>query len=443
MISPYGPKVAVVGLSFGDEGKGTITDHLTAEYDYDLVVKSSGAAQCAHHVVREDGSWHRFAQFGSGTFNGARTFLSKFFMVDPLRLAAEADALEVLGVRDPLSLMCVDERCLITTPYHAAANRAKEILRGDAAHGSCGVGVGETMAYDLDSFSSGLRVRDIVSATPGRLNAKLRQIQDHYSQHLGRVFWDELRAIPNTDVPDLEVAYQAFAHAVQLIDRYDADRMIRDNAVVFEGSQGVLLDEWYGMHPFTTWSTTTFENADALADGEQVYHLGVLRAYTTRHGAGPFPTELEPHQAPQEAHNGTGRFQGAWRAGRFDAVLARYALEVCGGVDGLALTHLDHFDRDGQAWISGAYCDGYLIDGMKVTDLFPKDRYDDLEYQERMGAQLARVDEPLLHSWPPASHPEDVIPEILGVPLDIASYGPKNSDKRVMRECGSPFSLSA
>jgi hypothetical protein len=106
---------------------------------------------------------------------------------------------------------------------------------------------------------------------------------------------------------------------------------------VFEGAQGVLLDEWRGFHPYTTWSTTTFDNVAASA---RRLPARVLRCFTTRHGAGPMVTE-DARFALVDPHNPTGPWQGAFRVGHFDAVAHRYALEVAGGVDGLALTHLD------------------------------------------------------------------------------------------------------
>lgn len=131
-----------------------------------------------------------------------------------------------------------------------------------------------------------------------------------------------------------------------LTDGAHLARVLRTGSVVFEGAQGVLLDEWHGFHPYTTWSTTTFANAEALLaeSGRScpARRLGVVRAYTTRHGPGPHMTEdRELAALLPEPHNGTGAWQGAFRVGHFDAVAHAYAVEVCGGVDALALTHLD------------------------------------------------------------------------------------------------------
>ncbi|TDB72357.1 adenylosuccinate synthetase, partial [Actinomadura sp. KC216] len=155
--------VIVVDLGFGDAGKGTVVDHLCStrpaflggrpprppgERGVATVVRFNGGAQAAHNVVLDDGRHHTFAQFGSGTFTpGVRTHLSRFMLVDPLALAAEADHLRALGVADALDRLTADRDALLTTPYHRAANRARETARGAARHGSCGMGIGETVAY--------------------------------------------------------------------------------------------------------------------------------------------------------------------------------------------------------------------------------------------------------------------------------------------------------
>ncbi|MFI0789171.1 adenylosuccinate synthetase [Streptomyces lydicus] len=128
----------------------------------------------------------------------------------------------------------------------------------------------------------------------------------------------------------------------------------RTGRLVLEGAQGVLLDEWHGFHPYTTWSTTTFAGAERLlaeaGRPHSALRLGVVRTCTTRHGPGPLVTEdPAPLRAQPEPHNGHGRWQGAFRAGHFDAVAHSYAVEVCGGVAALAVTHLDAPGRCGGA----------------------------------------------------------------------------------------------
>lgn len=432
MNIPFGKNVAVIGLGFGDEGKGTMVDYLTSAFDYSVVVKSSGGAQCAHHVVLPDGSVHRFAQFGSGTFNGAMTLLSRFFLVDPLRLSSEADALERLGVVDPYDMIMADRRCLITTPLHAAANRVRELRRGADAHGSCGIGIGETVHHNLVT-DDGLRVGDL--ASEGLVYNTLTHMLNHYRSELGDEFTEllaeEFCIAGGDDLRHLVEAYLAFYARVAVLSAEDMDFVIQTNTVVFEGSQGVLLDEWYGFHPYTTWSTTTFANADALALGQEVYHLGVMRAYTTRHGAGPFPTEVPVDEMPPELHNGTGRFQGGWRSGHFDALLMKYAIDVCGRVDGLAVTHLDRPTTHYSDHYAGNANKGYSITGLE-----PKhpDNIEDLDYQLGFTEFLSGA-RPVLRKWDWNDKTvTEVIADRLQTPVVVESYGPTADDKVLQLE---------
>ncbi|GGM82714.1 adenylosuccinate synthetase [Lentzea pudingi] len=335
--------VIVVGLGFGDEGKGAVVDALCAEGSVSTVIRFNGGAQAAHNVIA-DGRHHTFSQFGSGTLAGVPTWLSRFVLVEPIALATESRELEALGVANPLSLVSVDAQALLTTPFHVAANRARERARGGDRHGSCGKGIGETAWYGL---LAGAREGDVVEGQrvlgePGPaptvgdcLNPnQLRQRLDA----LGRFYEPLIGEGPSVD--DLVGLYGAFADAVRITQGHEG--LLDAGRVVFEGAQGVLLDETYGFHPHTTWSTVVPRNARELLQGRPARVIGVTRTYQTRHGAGPLPTE-DPDVLARfpERHNGTGEFQGALRAGHLDANLLRYSVDCCGGVDGLAVTHLD------------------------------------------------------------------------------------------------------
>ncbi|HEX7304253.1 adenylosuccinate synthetase [Lentzea sp.] len=337
--------VIVVGLGFGDEGKGAVVDALCADGPVSAVVRFNGGAQAAHNVV-VDGRHHTFSQFGSGTLAGVPTWLSRFVLVEPIALATESRELEAIGVADPLSLLSVDAGALLTTPFHVAANRARENARGADRHGSCGKGIGETVWYGL---LDGHKLGDVVEEQevlgepgpaptvgdcldPRALRRKLDALARFYEPLIGA----------GPEVDGLVELYRAFADAVRITTGDEAGRLADSGRLVFEGAQGVLLDETYGFHPHTTWSTVVPRNARELLQGRSARVLGVTRTYQTRHGAGPLPTE-DPAVLARfpERHNGTGEFQGAWRAGHLDADLLRYSVDCCGGIDGLAVTHLD------------------------------------------------------------------------------------------------------
>ena len=415
----------VVDLGYGDAGKGTVVDWLCSPANgggpVPAVVRFNGGAQAAHNVVTPDGRHHTFAQFGSGTFHaGVLTHLSRYVLVDPLALVAEADHLVALGVPDALDRLTVDRRALLTTPYHRAANRAREIARGAARHGSCGVGIGETAAYALAYEDDAPRVGDC--ADPRVLCRKLTLVRDRLSEELG-----ELQA---PLVAACVEAFRAFAGSVRLVDDAYLPRLLRRGRVVFEGAQGVLLDEWQGFHPYTTWSTTTFANAEALLAeaglAGSARRLGVLRTYATRHGPGPFVTEDTALTAGlPDRHNSHGRWQGAFRVGHFDAVAIRYALEVSGGADALALTHLDV----AQARADLRICRAYEIDDQRVERL-PVGPPGDLDRQARLARRLLAA-RPVCHRV--AGGWIETVGEALDLPVVLGSFGPTAADKRELR----------
>jgi len=406
----------VVDLGYGDTGKGTVVDWLCScqgSRPVHSVARFNGGAQAAHHVVTRDGRCHAFAQFGSGTFTpGVRTHLSRFVLVDPLALAAEAAHLAGIGVTGALDLLTVDRDALLATPYHQAANRAREVARGASRHGSCGMGIGETASYALAYPDNAPRVGDC--ATPRVLSRKLTALRDRLTGELG-----SLDAPPVADVCH---AYRAFASRVKVVDGGYLARLLRAGPVVFEGAQGVLLDEWRGFHPYTTWSTTTFANAEQLLAeaGQTAVRLGVTRCYMTRHGPGPFVTE-DTSLDLREPHNGHNPWQGRFRTGHLDAVALRYSIEVAGGVDAIALTHLDTAARHPELQM----CLSYQAGGHSLRRL-PVGPPRDLDHQERLTQML-------LAAQPVYSLPDggwaDAIAETTGAPVVVRSYGPTAADK--------------
>ncbi len=418
-----GDHVIVVDLGYGDAGKGSVVDWLCAQPGRGsvlvtrprTVVRFNGGAQAAHNVIMPDGRHHAFAQFGSGTFTpDVRTHLSRFVLVDPLALAAEAAHLASVGVGDALDRLTVDRDALITTPYHRLANQARERARGAARHGSCGMGIGETANYALEHPDDAPRVGDC--AEPRRLADKLTLLRDWL---LAEFDADDRSGVP--PVTDMSEAFAAFAERVRVVGGSHLSRLLHAGPAIFEGAQGVLLDEWHGFHPYTTWSTTTFANAETLLAeaGQAGERLGAIRCYMTRHGPGPLVTEDPTLELP-DPHNGWGRWQGSFRVGHFDAVAVRYAIEAAGDVDSIALTHLD---------VAGQHplliCDGYVIDGQRIGRLVVgRDR--DLVRQEQMTNLLLHA-RPVCHD--PGSDWPAVVANALARPVTVMSYGPTMRDK--------------
>lgn len=407
----------VTGLGFGDCGKGTVTDALTRRFGAQLVVRFNGGAQAGHNVVLPDGRHHTFAQLGAGTFvEGVRTHLAANVVVHPTALAVEADYLARAGVVDALRRLTVDPRCLVTTPFHQAAGRLRERL---SRHGTCGVGVGETMrdalAHGHDTLRMGglheagtreqlerLRARLLQSLPPDvEQDADWSALQD---RGLAQRWLDAVLALPLRLVSDDEVAH---AH--------------REHTIVFEGAQGILLDEHHGFHPHTTWSTCTARNALhwLRSSPHRVERVGVLRSTLTRHGAGPLPSEsAELSTRLPEPHNSDAGWQGAFRVGWFDPVLLRYAMAANGGVDWLALTHVDR--RQAR------FVEQYDVELPTLTA--PEGSPERLAQQAALTGALTRV-APTLAPVPDSDF-AGWVEHTLGAPVGMTSHGPTHADKR-------------
>lgn len=440
--------VIVVDLGFGDAGKGTMIDWLARTRGSHTVVRFNGGAQAGHNVVTADGRHHTFSQFGSASFvPGVRTHLSRFMLLSPLAMLAEERVLARKGVTDAFERTTISADALVITPFQRAANRVREMSRGDGRHGSCGMGIGETMADLRDAPELAVRAWEL-AAGGMPLERKLRDVQAYKtSQMRGEI--DRCRAlgVAADDIACLEDggmieryfdALGPFLDKAQLVDDGHLGTILAEpGSVLFEGAQGVLLDEAWGFHPYTTWSNCTFGNALLLLaehgyDGDFT-RLGVVRAYATRHGPGPFVTEdAELGRLIPDMHNRMDDWQRNFRVGWFDAVATRYAVEACGGVDTLAVTGLDRL-RDVPFWKT---CSSYdTADGSMRRIPVPRDR----AAQEALTTVLMAAS-PVLEQHPRGllgfQDGADAYVEWLGrasgVPVSVTSYGPTAGDKRVV-----------
>jgi adenylosuccinate synthase len=359
--------IVLVGLGFGDCGKGSVTDFLTRKHEARTVVRFNGGAQAGHNVVTSDKKHHTFSQFSSGTLAGAETYLSRYMVVNPLLLQYEEEHLATLGVTDAYQRLVIDEGALVTTPFHMAVNRLRELHReafltckgvGFGRHGSCGMGIGETVSDSIQDPDGSIRMRDFRKQTvvKDKLEAirqkKMREmihflddLPVELSEDMTRKIMSEYTLLEDRTLVDycMETYYHLVdTVGVRVVDQSYLEGALKDGTTLFEGAQGVLLDEEYGFHPYSTWSNCTFHNALDLLKGfsGKVTRMGVTRTYLTRHGAGPFPSEDTDARVVE--HNTRGEWQGAFRVGFYDFVLARYAREVLGGMDEVALNHLDH-----------------------------------------------------------------------------------------------------
>ena len=429
-----------VDLGFGDAGKGSVVDYLVREHSAHTVVRYNGGAQAGHRVVTAGPApqEHVFAQFGSGALAGAATHLSRFMLLDPLAMLQEEKHLRALGVADAFDRATIDAQALVITPFQRAVNRLKELSRGGLRHGSCGMGIGETMADRLAYGDRALLAGDL--GDPDVLRAKLgflrtANLAKARGLDLRLAGFEAAQAEWQTLVDDSWIdwlidAYPAFAARAQIVPGQHLHAILRrPGAVVFEGAQGVLLDEWGGFHPHTTWSATTLHNAHCLLAeagyGGAVTRIGVTRAYMTRHGAGPLVTEDAALTAalPDPA-NGFGAWQQGFRLGWLDLVLLRYARELVGPLDWLAVTCLDRLALLPELNV----CRRYRCDGGALDRLAPSPIPHNLVYQEGLTHLLARC-QPVLE---PAESPAmllNLLATELGVPVGLTSHGPSAEHK--------------
>lgn len=360
----------IAGLGYGDEGKGATVDFICRTRQIALVVRYNGGSQSSHAVVCPDGKVHTFAQFGSGMFvPSVRTHLSRFMLVDPQTMMCEEQCLRDLGITDAFKRTSVDERCVIITPFQRAVNRIQLLVKG--GHNSCGMGVGQARADHIFHGDKVLFARD-TQEDPKELHRKVRFIQKisqkavekfkHYSDSCKEY-------IEYLYDPDAVGRYLAdliqWQQQVTLVRGMDL-RAKNGDDIVFEGAQGVLLDEKHGEPEFNTWTNTTFENAFTLLNESRfqgsIKKIGVTRTYLTRHGDGPFKTEDATLTYP-EPHNEDDGSQGKFRRGHFDLSLIKRAIDIVGGIDGVALNHLDvnknFFTRENSEIEQLAFIRGY------------------------------------------------------------------------------------
>jgi adenylosuccinate synthase len=339
--------IVTVGLGFGDEGKGATVDYLCRRLAADLVIRYSGGSQAGHNVELPDGRRHTFSQFGAGTLTGVPTYLGSQVIIHPRALIREADHLRELGVVDPHAMLDIHPRCLVSTYYHQTMNQLRELSRGAARHGSCGHGIGETRSYWLRYGDDSIFAEDLHD------RAVLRDKLALMRQRLFIDLQEFVDSVPSDALREYDLFGIASAGVAEGLLEVGALIQTRDTipdctTAIFEGAQGVLLDEWYGFHPHTTWSTVTPHHALEMASesgAEELCVLGIVRAYMTRHGEGPFPTYDESlTQRINDEGNPWNRWQGNIRAGWLDLPLLRYAVRACGGIDSLAVSCLDHLD---------------------------------------------------------------------------------------------------
>ena len=353
--------VAVIGAQWGDEGKGKVVDWLASRAD--IVVRFQGGHNAGHTLVVGNQTY-KLSLLPSGLVRGKLGIIGNGVVVDPEALLAEIARVRAQGLAVGPDTLRIAENATLILPVHAALDRAREQARGERKIGTTGRGIGP--AYEDKVARRAIRACDL--AEPATLDHKLDELLLHHNTLLAGLGAETFRK-DALMAHLLALAPQILPYVEPVWERLDEARRA-GRRILFEGAQAVMLDVDHGTYPFVTSSNTvaaTAASGSGMGPAAVGFVLGIAKAYTTRVGSGPFPTEL---------HDATGRLLGERghefgtvtgrprRCGWFDAALVRQACKV-GGVAGLALTKLDVLDGLPELRV----CTGYEIDGRSVRHL--------------------------------------------------------------------------
>ncbi len=428
--------VVVIGTQWGDEGKGKIVDWLTDRAQG--VVRFQGGHNAGHTLV-VGGKKTVLHLIPSGIMRASvDCFIGNGVVVSPRALVAEMDELEAGGVRGVVARLSVSEACPLILPYHAALDAAREAAKGSRKIGTTGRGIGP--AYEDKVARRAIRLQDLFDAP--RFAEKLRELLDFHNFVL-QSYYKQPRIDHQKTLDETLAFAPRLAPLIADVPRalYHANRAGKN--LLFEGAQGSLLDIDHGTYPFVT-SSNCVAGAAAAGAGIGPHHLhyvlGITKAYTTRVGGGPFPTELSDdmgerlRQRGQEFGATTGRPR---RTGWFDAAALKRSIQL-NGCSGLCITKLDVLDGVEAVKI----CIGYELEGV-FSEILPVGA-EELErclpvYQELPGWMESTVGVKAYERLPKAAQAYlQRIESLAGVPIDLISTGPERAETIVRRHPFDP-----
>ena len=427
--------VTVIGVQWGDEGKGKIVDWLSERAD--VVVRFQGGHNAGHTLVI-DGTTYKLSLLPSGVVRGGKiSVIGNGVVIDPYALLKEIEQIRAQGVQVTSDNLKIAENASLILSIHGELDRMREEAAGNSKIGTTGRGIGP--AYEDKVGRRAIRIADL--GDKDTLKIRIDRLLTHHNA---------LRAGFGAKPITSEAISQELEEIKDKILPYAApvwkvlnDAKLRGDKILYEGAQGTMLDIDHGTYPFVTSSHTVAGQA-ATGSGSGAsnigFCLGIVKAYTTRVGSGPFPSELFDDVGQKIGERGhefgtvTGR---ARRCGWFDAVMVRQAI-ITGGIDGIALTKLDVLD----GFDSLKICVGYLLDGVKLDYLpaaaGPQERvqpiYEEFEgWKETTYGARSYADLPAQAIKYVAR-----IEELVGCPVSLLSTSPEREDTILIRD---PFTL--
>ena len=419
------PAYAVIGGQWGDEGKGKIIDFLAGRVD--AVVRYGGGSNAGHTVVNDKGTFQLHMVPSGICWPGVAGIIGNGVVVDADVLLGELSELDARGI--DTSNLFVSERAHLIMPYHVVLDELEEKARGDSAIGTTGRGVGP--AYVDKTGRMGIRVGDLLDVE-GTLRPRLEQTLAFKNALITKIY--EAEALSMQDILDkcAEWADRLAPH-IQATEQTIQDLLAQDKAVLLEGAQGTLLDIDHGSYPYVTSSSPSVGGAcTGLGIPPQAIAgvIGVFKAYSTRVGGGPMPSEMldetgdELREKAHEYGTTTGRPR---RIGWFDAVAAKYS-RLVNGMTGLVLTRLDILD----GFPSVKVCVGYEVAGQTI-DRFPSNTSLLAQcqpiYEEHPGWSQPTASATSLSQLPKnAMSYVNRIEELVGCPVQIISTGPSREE---------------
>jgi len=420
-----------VGSQWGDEGKGKIVDWLSERAD--VVVRFQGGHNAGHTLVVDDVTY-ALSLLPSGVVRpGKQALIGNGVVLDPWALVSEIEKCRDLGLEIDERRLGIAENTPLILPVHSALDHARERARGNSKIGTTGRGIGP--AYEDKVARRAVRLSDL--ADENRLKAALTELLRHHAA-LARGMGE-----PEPDYEEhlrllKEIAPQVLPYRARVWQKLSEAKRRRDR-ILFEGAQGAMLDIDHGTYPYVTSSNTVAGQASAgagVGPGQVGYVLGITKAYTTRVGSGPFPTEQDNEAGTRLGERGrefgtvTGRKR---RCGWFDAVMVRQAVQIS-GISGIAFTKLDVLDGFDELRI----CVGYRLDDERI-DYFPT-APDEQAAVEPIYEVVPGWSESTYgaRSWAelPANCVKYVrhVEELIGVPIALLSTSPKREDTILVRD---------